>query len=159
MEDLPETEGLNLVELLDLLKPIPEPEPISMVPQTQGWLWLTLAVAMLCAIILVAVVNHRRASAYRREALKELQSAQGDPARIAVILRRTALVAYPRRQVASLSGENWLEFLSDTCPGVSFTGEVGVALTEGPYKDLAVNTALEQQCRQWVKHHRREERA
>ena len=30
-------DGLNLVELLDALAPVPEPSAIAMTPQTVGW--------------------------------------------------------------------------------------------------------------------------
>ena len=35
-------DGLNLVELLDLLEPVPQPMPISMAPQTPGWIVLAV---------------------------------------------------------------------------------------------------------------------
>lgn len=156
MADLPETSGLNLVELLDLLRPIPEPEPISMVPATQGWLWLVLAIGTVTVWIVGIALRRRRSSAYRRAALAELDQAGGDPARVAAILRRTALVAYPRRQVAALVGDDWLRFLDGTCAGSSFAdGPGGQLLTKAPYSGFGqVDTALLHQCRHWIEKHR-----
>ena len=155
MADAPNTEGLNLVQMLDLLKPIPEPDPISMMPATQGWLWLALVVLGLIICALVTFLRHRAANAYRREALRQLEASNGDSERIATVLRRAALVAYPRRRVASLVGEDWLQFLNKTCPGAPFADEVGKALVEGPYRGATANSGLERQSRLWIKKHRR----
>ncbi len=54
-----------------------------------------------------------RAAAYRRAALRELATAANASA-IAEILKRTALVAYPRKDVAALSGAAWLAWLAQT---------------------------------------------
>ena len=61
---------------------------------------------------IAAVVRHRQRNAYRREALRELASA--DARDISAILKRAALAAFPREQVASLSGPAWLAFLDRT---------------------------------------------
>lgn len=159
MADLPDTKGMSLVEMLDLLRPIPEPDPISMMPATQGWLWLALAVLAALLWALVAFLRHRRANAYRREALRQLEGMDGDPARMASVLRRTALVAYPRREVATLVGEDWLHFLNASCPGVPFAGDAGQALIEGPYRGAERNADLDRQCRHWIKKHRKEGKA
>lgn len=155
MSGTPETKGLNLVEMLDLLQPIPEPEPISMIPVTQGWLWLALTL-FVCLVWFVFAIRRRfRSNAYRRAALRELDAAGNDPARIATILRRTALVAYPRQEVVPLMGEAWLHFLNETCPGVSFDGETGAALVQAPYRGAEPDAELERQSRHWIRKHQR----
>ncbi|WP_299356032.1 DUF4381 domain-containing protein [uncultured Shimia sp.] len=158
MADLPDTTGLNLVELLDLLRPIPEPEPISMVPETQGWLWLALILSLVLMWVVRRVMHNRKANAYRRSALAELEGAKGDPALVAAILRRAALVAYPRRQVVSLTGQDWLRFLDETCEGVSFSTPGSALLTVSPYRDdgQRVDAALLKQCQIWIRKHRKE---
>ena len=160
MEEIPDTEGKNLIELLDMLKPVPEPDPISMFPATQGWVWLGLALCL--AALLVGRWSWRRwrANAYRRAALAELKTAGDDPATVAAILRRAALVAYPRGQVASLTGAAWLAFLEKTCDGAAFVGEVGevgAALVQAPYRGGgAANPELTRQAQHWLKGHRAE---
>ena len=99
----PDYEGLNLIELLDLLEPTPEPDPIAMTPQTPGWIVLGIVLALAALWALRKLVRHRRAGAYRRAALRELDSAGDDAARIADVLRRTALAGFPRAQVAGLA--------------------------------------------------------
>ena len=157
MEELPETEGKNLVELLDMLNPIPEPDPISMFPSTQGWLWLGLALILGALLVGRWAWRWWRANAYRRAALAELKAAGDDPATVAAILRRAALVAYPRGQVASLTGAAWLGFLERTCDSAAFAGEVGAALVQAPYRDGgAANPELTRQAQHWLKGHRAE---
>ena len=147
-------EGLNLVELLDLLEPVPEPALVSMVPQTAGWIWLGLALLLLLGAGLRAIVGHRRANAYRRAALAELDAAGDDPARIAEIVRRTALMAFPRREVASVHGEEWLAFLDRTGRGSGFVSAPGRAMLAAPYRPVPPDPALASLARDWVRHHR-----
>ncbi|MDV7144967.1 DUF4381 domain-containing protein [Tropicimonas sp. TH_r6] len=157
MTDLPETEGKNLIELLDMLKPIPEPEPISMFPATSGWIWLGLALAALLLWAALLARRHWRANAYRRAALAELDGVGEDPVAIAEILRRTALVAFPRAQVAGLSGDDWLAFLDDSHGGSGFASDLGEILLTAPYRQLdAPETAgLHRLARSWIRTHRR----
>ncbi|MEY8829383.1 DUF4381 domain-containing protein [Sedimentitalea sp. XS_ASV28] len=150
-----ELDGLNLIELLDRLEPAPEPPPIAMTPQTIGWVWLAVALVTTMLILLRLVLRHRRANAYRRAALGALAGAGDDPARIAQILRRTALAAFPREDVAALTGERWLNFLDRTMPGDGFANGPGRALAEAPYREVAATPGLAELARRWVKAHRR----
>lgn len=104
---------LSLSELIAKLEPIPEPTPISYFPETAIWIWLAAGLA--CGLLLLAWLALRRwrARAYRRGALAELRRAE-DIGSMASILRRAALVAYPRDDVAGLIGEDWLAFLDHT---------------------------------------------
>ncbi|MDJ0858668.1 MAG: DUF4381 domain-containing protein [Dinoroseobacter sp.] len=149
-----EFEGLGLVELLDLLEPVPEPEPISMVPQTVGWVWLGVLVAALTVWLARRVIRHRRANAYRRAALAALQDAGDDPAQIAVVLRRVAVTAYSRDKVASLSGADWLAFLDSSFSGTGFRNGPGTVLASAPFTE-GHHTApgLNALARTWVEKH------
>ncbi|MFD0981319.1 DUF4381 domain-containing protein [Tropicimonas aquimaris] len=159
MADLPDTDGKNLVEMLDMLKPVPEPAPISMWPATGGWIWLGLVLLALALLGGWRWREHRRANAYRRAALAEIGQAGDDPARLAEILRRAALSAYPRAQVASETGADWLAFLAASCPGCDFTGEAGKALVQAPWRPLPPDPAVTRLVETWVRRHRRGEAA
>jgi cbb3-type cytochrome oxidase subunit 3 len=148
-----ELEGLNLVELFELLEPVPEPAPISMMPQTAGWLWLGL----LCLVLLVGVAwilrRRWRENAYRRQALLELKNAT-EPSDLAALLRRTALATYPRKDVASLYGPDWLTFLDSSYRGSAFSSDAGRALVEAPYVRRAEVEDLKPLVHTWIKSHR-----
>ncbi|WP_282151261.1 DUF4381 domain-containing protein [Ruegeria atlantica] len=151
-----DVEGKSLVDLLDMLEPAPAPEPISMMPQTWGWGVLALILAGLIILCVYAFLRHRQFNAYRREALIELAASDNDAAKIAEILRRTALVAYPRRKVAALHGEEWTNFLNQTSDNVTFTDGAGRQLVEAPYRDVKADPDLEILARNWIKSHKRE---
>lgn len=153
-----EFQGLNLVELLDLLEPVPEPAPISMVPQTVGWLWLGLGLAVLLGWLAVVLLRRYRANAYRRAALAELREAGDDPARIAEVLRRAAIIAYSRDRVAALTGTDWLEFLDTSFSGTGFSSGPGVALSAAPYTRTRTPVpGLNDLARTWIRAHKPKE--
>ncbi|MEM9061046.1 MAG: DUF4381 domain-containing protein [Pseudomonadota bacterium] len=147
--------GKDLVELLNLLEPVPEPEQISLMPQTAGWVWLAIFVGALCVLSGHWVLKSIRANAYRRTALQELSQAGNDAGRIAAIVRRTALVAYPRDEVAHLSGESWLDFLDRTMGEEGFGEGAGRQLAYGPYRSVDADPALIAAASRWIRRHRR----
>ena len=128
----------SLVDLIDRLDDIAEPPPVSMLPATWAWAVVAALALALLTLAVVAVVRHRRATAYRRTALAGLAGLApalraGDPRALAAtetLLRRTALAAYPRAEVATLGADAWLAFLART--GGDF-GAVGPALAAAPY--------------------------
>ena len=149
------TTSRSLVDLIDkLFEPSPPP-PISMVPQTGGWVVLAILAAMAAGYATYRYIGYRRRNAYRQAALEDLAGAGENPAAIAAVLRRTALAAYPRRDVASLSGADWIKFLDRTADKPLFANGVGRALTQAPYTDdPAPATGLTQAARDWIIHHR-----
>ncbi len=149
-------EGLNLVELLDALEPIPEPAAIPLTPQTAGWLWLGAALIAVAVVLIIRHIKTRRANAYRRAALKELSETQDDAARIALLLRRTALAAYPRARVAGLIGSDWLAFLDQSFDGTGFRDGPGQLLATAPYQGSTKDPALTSLARQWIETHQQE---
>lgn len=146
--------GLNLIELLDLLEPAPEPDQISMMPQTVGWIWLGLGVAAILFITIRKFARYRRASAYRRAGLAALTAAGEDPAQIAQVIRRTALAGFPRNQVAHLTGDAWLAFLDQTMPGNGFTDGPGQVLAGAPYRATKPSPGLADLANRWIADHR-----
>lgn len=149
---------LTLVELLDLLEPVLEPAPISMWPQTIGWVVLGLAVVVAAGWGVYRWISARRADAYRRTALAEIAAAADDPATLAAIVRRTALAAYPRGQVAGLHGDAWLAFLDATGGDLAFTEGSGRYIAAAPYRPYGPDPELTEAVRGWVRQHRRPSR-
>ncbi|MEM1151713.1 MAG: DUF4381 domain-containing protein [Pseudomonadota bacterium] len=157
MSDATATEKpTNLVDLMAELIPPPEPAPISLMPQTVGWPILLLLVAGLAALLLRRRLKMRHAEAYRRAALTALDAAGMAPADVALVLRQTALAAYPRSDVASLYGQDWLDFLARTGGQSGFKGPEGQALVRLPYSDEATLPAPTiQLVRDWIREHDR----
>ncbi|MEM8553824.1 MAG: DUF4381 domain-containing protein [Pseudomonadota bacterium] len=151
-----ETEMTTLADLLDQLVSPPEPAPISMVPQTIGWPILALMVVALAGFLYWRSRQHRLANAYRQEALAALDVA-ATPTDVARILRQTALTAFPRTDVASLHGPDWLAFLDKTCTKAQFTQGPGQAIASAPYAPLGtLPSEATSAVRHWIAHHRTE---
>ncbi len=111
---------------LDALRGIRVPDPVSLAPQTTAWwiLFATLAIFLLVALLLW--VRRWRRNRYRRDALARLDALGPDRlAELPELVKRVALDAWPREEVAELSGAPWLAFLDRSLGG-------GTAFTAGP---------------------------
>lgn len=151
-----DVEGKSLVELLDMLEPAPAPGPVSMMPQTWGWFVLALGLVGLVAFGVLLFLRHRRQSAYRRSALSELATPGLSAASTAAILRRAALVAYPRKRVAGLYGQDWISFLRQTSERTEYPEIVWRSLVEAPYRDVPADPSLTALAKDWIKTHKPE---
>jgi hypothetical protein len=146
---------LDLIGLLGKLEPISEPPIVSLWPQTEAWVWIGLAVFGFAAWLLRLVLLRHRANAYRRAALREIAAARENPAVLAEILRRTALAAFPRAEVAGLYGEEWLAFLDRTADGTGFREGPGRAFAHAAYREQTLETTwLATLATRWVRRHR-----
>ncbi|HGG60312.1 MAG TPA: DUF4381 domain-containing protein [Gammaproteobacteria bacterium] len=101
---------------LDDLRPLHAPEPLPWWPPAPGW-WILLGLALLALAIWAW---RRRRLRLQRLALRELTLLAEREAGFAHcagevnrLLKRYALVCFPRDEVAGLSGRQWLEFLRD----------------------------------------------
>ena len=103
-------------------------------------------------------IRHHRANAYRRAALREITAAGQDPAALAEILRRTALSAFPRAEVAGLYGDAWLGFLDRAYGGTGFRDGPGRAIALAPYAPREPSADLAPHAAAWVRRHRRAEK-
>ncbi|QPM88993.1 DUF4381 domain-containing protein [Pseudooceanicola algae] len=156
-EEIPQTGGAapdNLIDLINQLIQPPPPDPVTMTPQTWGWVVLAGLLALVLCGALWRWLAHRRANAYRRAALFQLQNA-ATTAEVAVILRRAALAAYPRAQVAGLTGPAWTAFLTDSGKA-TFPEAEATELTRAPYRDetAAPSPALIAAAGHWLRSHR-----
>lgn len=153
--------GLGLLDLLNLLEPVPDPAAIVLTPQTPGWIVVGLALLAVIGWGTRRALGHWQANAYRRAALSELPMAGNDPRRIALVLRRTALAGFPRHQVAGLYGTDWLGFLDQTLGGTGFTDGPGQGLATAPYRNATgqnptASPELAALAHRWIKQHKRE---
>jgi len=108
----------SLSQLADVVLP----PPVSWMPQTVGWKVLAGVLALLALWLLWRGIRRWLRNRYRREALAELRRLelqwQGNPGTGAAVLsalpaliKRCALAAWPREQVASASGSQWAQFI------------------------------------------------
>ena len=139
---------------LENLQDIVTPPPVSWWPPAPGW-WILFAVFLIGA----GVIGYRRwrnwrANAYRRVALGALNRATTIP-EIAEILKRAALAAYSRTEVAPLAGDAWLKWLQQTL-GEPAPEKVLQALGQGAYAETTQCdvTEVAQFAARWVRGHR-----
>jgi hypothetical protein len=108
-----------------------------------GWYGL---LALFIGLVLFVVYFLKKHLAYARpkkealallKTLKEDYKTQNDSqvisAQISDLLRRVALVYFPREEVASLHGEDWLVFLNKTAKDINFN-PVQSLLLDAPFK-------------------------
>ncbi|WP_289155074.1 DUF4381 domain-containing protein [uncultured Salipiger sp.] len=152
-DDAPDT-AESLVALIDLLVEPPPPVPVPLTPQTWGWAGLALLLLALVVLGLWRWLARRRANAYRRAALADLGSA-ATTAELAEILRRAALAAWPRTEVAALAGADWTRFLDRTGKG-GFPAAAGEELRRATYRDTgaAPSPELRAAAGRWLRSHR-----
>lgn len=148
----------SLAGMIDTLNDVEAPAPISMLPQTGGW--IVAAVLLAALLIWLALRWHRRykAEAYRRAGVAALKALPvSDLAGAEILLRRTAIAGFGRARVAGLQGEDWLTFLETTCPGAGFHSEAGRSLAAAPYAPSAAQAPEARAlAARWIGHHRRE---
>ena len=141
---------------LDKLHDFYRPPPPAWTPQTSGW-YVVFAIAGIVVLSLaVRGIRHWFANAYRREALHELETAQAGE--FSALLKRTALAAWPREKVASLSGDAWIEFLNRTTQRELFNGAPADRIEEIALQQEAVSgddqQALRRIAANWIRRHR-----
>lgn len=139
---------------LDNLRDIVEPPAVSFWPPAAGWWFLLAVLLIVAAVALYRILRTWRANAYRREALRELQSATR-VVEVADILKRTALVAFPRTEVAGLTGTAWSDWLAKTS-SESPSAAVAESLCQGVYAaaDQPATPDVLQYANSWVRGHR-----
>jgi hypothetical protein len=128
---------------LDRLHDIIAPPAVPWWPPAPGWYWVlgALVVMLLVAIVRGFILwQHNR---YRREALAEWkrqavrlrESGERAPAltEMSVLLKRVAVTAFPRREVAPLNGSEWLAFLDRTAGTTAYSKAEGATLERVAY--------------------------
>ena len=116
-----QTVSPDLISIARLADPV-LPQPISWMPQALGWQILAGLVALALLWLLFRALRRWWRNRYRREALAELRQLEAQwqrdsdnpvPVLVAlpVLIKRCALSAWPRTQVAGLNGVAWASFL------------------------------------------------
>jgi hypothetical protein len=131
----------NQTDPLAGLRDIHLPEPISFWPVAPGW-WIALGLVIVLAIAVLLYRSARRRS-LKRAALAELTGIEESYQRssdvsqlaleISALLRRVALRRFLRREVASLHGEDWAQFLLRTDGKLELSSENAADLSNAIY--------------------------
>lgn len=150
------------------IAPLIEPAELTTWPPAPGWFFLAGLLLLLLLFGIIRWIRQYRQNRYRREALEHLTRIAGEAENgpgqqhvqvINRLLKHTALQAYPREKVASLSGTEWMEFLQESL-GKSNIGEsTSEILTISLYRrgagiDPARWQELIQFCEYWIRKHR-----
>jgi hypothetical protein len=137
-----DSDQYSLNNLRDIF--IPDPPPFWP-PAPGAWIALGIVVAML---ILVGWRLHavRKRNAYRKAGLLLLRSAE-TAHDVAVVIKRVALAVFPREQVASLYGDDWVAFLHDSCPRSNFSAMLTRDASAESDEELVELAGI------WIRHH------
>ncbi len=157
---------------LSRLHDIVLPDAVSWWPLAPGWYAVFTLTLLLLGLALWWGWHRWHKRRYRRRALAELRRLRdGDhdlrwaATQILILLKRTALAAYPRAQVAGLSGDPWWAFLDQHATGTEFVSDIGPLATELAYASTPAEPADDAQLRalcsaaeRWIVTHRGSER-
>jgi hypothetical protein len=150
---------------LQNLNDIVLPGAVPWWPPASGWYVVAALLAMAVAVLFVRFRNNRNRNRYRRQALAELavirHSQTGDSLqRLPGLLKRAALAAWPRPQVAALSGAAWHRFLDESAETDRFVNGAGATLDRLAYRVNTVPTPSGEELEQvldaaefWLKNH------
>jgi len=154
--------------------PIPELRDI-VVPDSVTAYWLAPGWGLVLLIVVVGVLafavlwrRQRRKSAYRRQAVAELEHwlQRQEPhaglqtsqlAYLSSLLKRVALHSVNRKQLAACYGLAWQQYLDNAAPGRLST-EALQLITWGEYQasvhsELSLQQLVDQ-CKRWIHQHR-----
>jgi hypothetical protein len=139
------------------------PDPVSRALEGPGWVVLGVLALILAVAAVWRAVRRWKANAYRRAALRELsviESRIGDrdaSGRLSALVKRTALAARRREEIASLSGSRWLEELDSMWSRDDFRNGHGRILADAAYRGDAGESELRsaiEVTRDWIRSHR-----
>lgn len=145
------------------LRDIHLPGPPEFWPPAPGW-WIIAAV-MLALLTWLGLKIWRRTKLYLQRKriiglLEQLEQSSSDThtpeflAQLSRLLRRLALMRFPRQEVAPLTGNDWLKFLDASGGDGQFCAGPGRVLADGPYvralNETVDTRALSSLIRNWI---------
>ena len=155
---------------LDNLNDIVVPEPTAWWPTAAGWIVLGSLIIVAALMLTVRAFRQWQRNRYRRAALHELEQLQARVGKVDAaeavasldqIIKRTALVNWPRSTVAALSGKPWIEFLNSSAKKELFSSEEGEMLNDVVYSSnrsaqltAAQVDQLFDAAKNWIRSHR-----
>ena len=150
------------------LNPVIEPYPVPFTMDTIGWKILFFLLFIVIVFIAYKFFMYYKSNQYRREAIAKIQSISTNSEisifefinRVMFQVKLTALHTFGRKKVASLEGEQWLQFLDKSVKNSNFDQYHDV-IFRAVYKDeflpssdfnkeVFINSTIK-----WIKNHAR----
>jgi hypothetical protein len=147
---------------LQNLHDIAVPASVAWWPPAPGWLLVAGLLLLTSGLLGLRKWRRYRRNRYRRMALTRLRAIRQQPsspeaaASLATLLKQTALAAWPRLEVASLSGAQWSDFLHRTGSDDPALDDLYSCVYR---QQTLTRESLETMCRateHWIRHHRNE---
>lgn len=156
---------LNIKEELAKLKDFQTPhDTISIFPLAPIW-YITIGIVALFIILLIIFIIYRKKTYLKRYALQKLNTLSLDLTKnkisklkainqISILLRKVSLLKFDGENLASITDQNWLEFLDRNLKKQYFQSETGNLLISANYqKELPQNANIKHLidiCKIWV---------
>lgn len=147
------------------LRDIHLPDPVSWWPLAPGW-WILLALILVITVAIFLYRQYRKKQALKKQLMVEFEiichrfkkekNSTELVQSLSTLLRRACISFYPRSEVASLTGEAWLQFLDDTAHEKLFNTGHGKIISTAPYLSEDVTPYFDAEklitlCNQWLK--------
>ena len=128
------------------LRDIHLPDPVSLWPPAPGW-WILVLLIIVIGSLIVFFIRRRRnlrtsAVYLARQELERIKNefvSNQDKSilvkELSELIRRLSISIFKRDVAASLTGQNWLEFLDQYVENKLFSSGIGRILIEAPYQD------------------------
>ncbi|NNM59451.1 MAG: DUF4381 domain-containing protein [Legionellales bacterium] len=135
--------GPLLSGVLQQLKDIKQPPPVSWWPLAPGW-YILLGLVMIIAVIgAYYAYRHFKKWHRKRLVLSQIQAlklwfaehadTQQVASQLSILLKQVVFVSYPPQEVAGLHGEDWLLFLDRVSRSSKYSQGCGRLLMTAPY--------------------------
>lgn len=146
---------MNPEQLLEQLAPLRTPDAVGLLPLALGWWFVIAALTIILGTLVFLMIKRFQRAAYRRAGSQWLTELEVDSANVQMLsraLKATALKVYTPSLVAGLSGDDWPNFLRQTCSKLD--GDALNILTQVHHVSPATPTTLDwYHARVWMKQH------
>ncbi len=125
------------------LQDIHLPESASIWPLAIGWWILLFLILFASSWLIIKAIKRAKQRKHRRMILSKFEvletklktnPSNATIAEINTLLRQLAITYYPRIEIASLTGSDWLQFLDKSGDTHEFSRGAGRILIEAPYQ-------------------------
>ena len=145
------------------LRDIHLPDAVSWWPPATGW-WLLVLLVIVIIVISRRIIKYIKNKPLNKLAIVEFRKIElsfqshQDKTQLAqdisVLLRRICLSYKPRKEAASLTGKDWLEFLNNMTEDNYFSEQLGDIIFNAPYQKQSQFDSHEliSSCKNWIEH-------